>query len=103
MGNIAQGLMQIKTAVQMLQTALPNLPEGGQQHKDVLKALQSLSKHLPQGAPTAGVQQTQMGDMLRQIIRNALTQRMMSQQGPGGGAPGGMPSPPSPATPLPGA
>ena len=108
-GNFASGLMMLKNAVDMLQNALPSLPAGSQQHKDVLKSLTTLSRHLPQGAPTAGVQQTQLGDMLRNTIRNALMQRIMSQRG-GGGTPGGpgptapgAPQPPPPSTPLPGA
>jgi hypothetical protein len=96
-GNIGQGLMQLKTAVDMIQAALPLLPAGSQQHKDALKAVTSLSRHLPQGQPTAGAQQTQLGDVLRQTIRNALMQRIM-QRGSGDG--GGQPSP---STPLPGA
>jgi len=107
MGNIAQGLMQMKSAVDMLAATLNMLPTGGQQYKDVLKALQSLSRHLPQGAPVAGVQQTQLGDLLRNTVRNALMQKLMTQQqggGQQGGAqPGGMPAPPTPSTPLPGA
>ena len=109
-GNMASGLMMIKSAVDMLTTALPSLPPGSQQHKDTLKAMQQLSKHLPQGAPVAGVQQTQLGDMLRNTVRNALLQRIMaSQQGGQGGPPGGgggggpMGQPPPPSTPLPGA
>jgi hypothetical protein len=104
MGNMAQSLMQIKTACDILTQALPGLPAGGQQHKDCLRALQSLTKHLPQGQPTAGVQQTQLGDMLRMTIRNALMQKLMGQgQGPGQGQQGGMPPAPQPSTPLPGA
>jgi hypothetical protein len=108
-GNFAGGLMMVKNAVDMLQQALPSLPAGSQQHKDVLRSLQTLSRHLPQGAPTAGVQQTQLGDMLRNTVRNALMQRIMSQRG-GAGTPGGpgpsapgAPQPPPPSTPLPGA
>lgn len=104
-GNVASGLMMLKNAVDMLQAALPSLPAGSQQHKDVLKALQSLSKHLPQGAPVAGVQQTQIGDMLRNTVKNALLQRIMANRGGGGGAPGGPPGggqPPMPSSPLPG-
>jgi len=105
--------MMLKSAVDMIQQALPHLPVGGQQHRDALRAVQSLSRHLPQGAPTAGVQQTQLGDMLRSTVRNAIMQRLISQnsqnpQGPGGqgGPPSGMPGmpqPPTPSTPLPGA
>jgi uncharacterized phage infection (PIP) family protein YhgE len=105
---MAQGLMQLKTAVDMLQTALPNLMAGSQQHKDVLNALSRLTRHLPQGAPTAGVQQTQLMDLLRNTVRNALMQKLMSQRGPpGGGRQGGgggqPPQPATPSTPMPGA
>jgi hypothetical protein len=112
-GNMAQGLMQMKMAVDMLQTSLPNLAVGSQQHKDCIKAIQNLSRHLPQGAPTAGTQQTQLMDLLRSTIRNSLLQKMMSQRGGspgpqgaapdagGGGMPGGDQS--TPSTPLPGA
>ena len=90
----ANALMQIKSAVEMLQGALPGLGTGGEIHQAVLTAIRALSGHVPQGAATAGVQQTQLQDMLRNTVRNALLQRVMSQQG-GGGA--------QPSTPLPGA
>jgi hypothetical protein len=111
---MAQGLMQLKMAVDVIQQALPNLAAGSEQHKDAVKAVQALSRHLPQGAPTAGVQQTQLSDLLRNTIRNALMQRLMMQRGrrpaggmeppPGGGGDGAMPTDqqPTPSTPLPG-
>jgi hypothetical protein len=102
MGNMAQGLMQVKTAVDMLQSALPNLASGSQQHKDVIGAIGRLSRHLPQGAPTAGVQQTQLMDLLRNTVRNAIMQKLMSQRG-GQQPPGQEQQPPVPSTPLPGA
>jgi hypothetical protein len=97
MGTQAQSLMMIKQALDMLQAALPGLGTGGEIHTAVLNSLRQLSRHIPQGQPTAGVQQTQMQDMLRNTLRNALLQRVMSQQGAGGS--GG----PSPSTPIPGA
>ena len=114
-GNMAQGLMQLKTAVDMMQAALPNLATGSQQHKDAVQAISRLARHLPQGGPTAGAQQTQLGDLLRNTIRNALMQKLMAQKGSQGGPPGppdgggGGPMPPDseqsppPSTPLPGA
>jgi hypothetical protein len=103
--------MLLKSAVDVIQKALPSLMPGSQQHRDALKAVQSLSRHLPQGAPTAGVQITQLMDLLRNTKRNALMQQVMSQRGAGGGAGGGgqpQPGPgpdqqPPPSTPMPGA
>lgn len=102
MGNMAQGLMRIKTAVDMLQSALPSLPVGGQQHRDVLRAVTTLARHLPQGAPTAGVQSTFLQDLLRMTQRNALMQKLRGGGG-GAGPPGQGQQPPVPSTPLPGA
>lgn len=90
----------------MLQQALPGLAQGSPVHRDVLRALQSLSRHMAQGSPTAGVQQTQMKDMLRSLAQNALLAKIMGQQQQGGGQgapPGAMPQAPMPSTPLPGA
>lgn len=112
-GNMAQGLMQLKTAVDLMQAALPNLATGSPQHRDCVRAISSLARHLPQGAPAVGAQQTQLQDLLRSTMRNALMQKIMGQKGGGGppgppdGGGGGMPpdadqSPP-PSTPLPGA
>ena len=113
-GNMAQGLMMLKQAVDMIHAALPSLEAGSPPHKDAIKALTSITRHLPQGASTAGVQQTQLGDMLRNTARNALLQRIMAQRQQGGGPPGGgaqpggqpaggVPTQPQPSTPLPGA
>lgn len=106
-GNTGDSMMMIKNAIAMLQTALNGLPTGSPPHRDVLNALRQLSRHTVQGTPTAGVQQTQLQDLLRGTVRNAVLQRIMASQA--GGAPGG-PSegpggggPPMPATPLPGA
>jgi len=88
--------MTIKSAIDMLQNALPGLGTGGEAHSAVLTAIRALSRHVPQGEPTAGVQQTQLQDMLRQTMRNALLQRVMAQQG------GGQ-QPMSPSVPMPGA
>ena len=113
-GDQASSLTMVMNAIGMLQQALPGLAPGSPIHKDVLKAAQALSRHAPQGAPAAGVQQTQLQDLLKNVVKNALMQKLMANQGGGGksgGGPGG-PSPlgggapaqaPMPSTPLPGA
>lgn len=108
-GNQAQGLMMLKTGVEMIQQALPHLDTGSPPYRDAVRALTTLSRHLPQGAPVAGVQQTQLMDLLRNTVRNSIMQKIMSQKGGGGGPqqagpPGGPPGgAPAPSTPLPGA
>ena len=113
MGNQADALMQLKTAVDMITAALPGLDAGSKPHTQAVNALRQLSRILPQGAPTAGVQQTQLQDLLRNTIRNAIMQRLIGNQGgaqapPGAGDTGAGPAGPTdtapmPSTPLPGA
>jgi hypothetical protein len=95
-----QLLMQ---AVGLIQQALPGLPPGSPMHKDALSAATRLSRHASQGTPTAGIQSTQLQDLLRNVMRNALLHRIMGQQGGQGGQGGGQQQPPMPSTPLPGA
>jgi hypothetical protein len=107
-GNMAQGMMMLTQAHGLLTQALQMFPAGSPQWKDVHKSLGSLGRHMSQGAPETGAQQTNLMDLLRNVAKNALLQRIMQQRGgsPGGGGnePGpGAPGVPSPATPLPGA
>jgi hypothetical protein len=103
-GNQADALMKIKTAIDMIQAALPGLQSGTPAHTSALRAVQQLSRHIPQGAPTAGVQMTQLRDLMRGVAQNPLLQML---QGRGGGQAGGGgqqgQQPPNPATPMPGA
>ena len=106
-GNMAQGMQLMTMAHGQLTQALQNFPPGTPQWKDCHKALGMLAKHMAQGAPTAGVQQTSLLDMIRNVGKNMLMQQIMQKQGGagGGGAGGGPPPPgtPSPSVPLPGA
>jgi hypothetical protein len=107
-GDQASSLTMLQNALGMMQSALSGLQPGTPVHRDVLRALQSLSRHMAQGQPTAGVQQTQLQDMLRNVVRNALLSKIMGQQQQGqqrdqGGPAGAMPQAPMPSTPLPGA
>lgn len=113
-GNQAQGMMLLTQAHGLLTQALPNFPPGTPQWKATHRAIGDLGKHMSQGAPGAGVQQTQLGDMLKNVVKNALLQKIMQsrsgQGGPGSpsAGPGGPPGPeqggaPPPSMPLPGA
>jgi hypothetical protein len=106
-------MTMLMQAIGMMNQALPGLM-GHPAYQDVLKGLQRISRHLPQGSPTAGVQRTQLQDLLQNVIKNALLHRIIGQQQPKpGGSPdqpaGASPTPspmaqaPMPSTPLPGA
>lgn len=110
-GDQASSMTMLMQAIGLMQSALAGLQPGTPIQQDALRAVQRLSRHVPQGAPAAGVQRTQLEDLLRNIVKNVLLQRIMgqrNQQGaPGGGGaspiPGAMPQAPMPSTPLPGA
>jgi|SRR5882672_8073 len=98
-GDQANSLLMLKNAIDLIQQALAGLDPGSPPHRDALNALRQLSRHLPQGAPSAGAQQTQLGDILRMIGRSGLLQSLRGRQKGGGGGPPA----PMPSTPLPGA
>lgn len=109
-GDQANSMTLLMQAVGLIQHALPGLQAGTPMHRDALSAVTRLSRHVPAGAgqPTAGVQRTQLQDLLQNLIKNSLLSRLMTQQRPGpgagpegGGQPGG--PAPMPSTPLPGA
>ena len=91
--------MQIRNAIDMIQQALTGLPVGSEVHRDAISAVRTLSRHMPQGTPVAGAQQTQLQDMLRNTVRNALLQRVMAMQALGGGE---QQQPSQPSMPIPG-
>lgn len=94
MGTQGGALQKISLAVELLQQALPALPQGSSHRRSVLTALTHLDRtgqDVPQGA-----QQTAIGDLMRNQQRNAMLQRIMAQRQ---GGPQGM----QPSMPLPGA
>lgn len=101
-GDQAASMSQVQTALGMLNSALPGLL-GTPIHQHVLRTVQLLSKHMAQGQPTAGVQQTQIQDLLRNVVKNSMLSKIMGQQQQGGGEGGAMSPAPMPSTPLPGA
>lgn len=98
-GDQAGGLLKVRQATELLQTALPSLGVGSEAHHAVVKAIEALSKHIPQGAPVEGAMQTNLGDMMRNAQRQAMMQRVAAMQS---GAPGGGAAP-TPTSPIPGA
>jgi hypothetical protein len=86
-GNQAQGMAALKTAVEALTKALPQLPMGSEIHATALKSLTSLSKHMdgvdPQ--PTHGDMVQQLAAMARQSQQGG-GQNPLAAMMPGGGA-----------------
>jgi hypothetical protein len=111
---MGQSISLIQQAYGFLKQAHLGLPPGSDIERHVGKTLLGLGKFLPQGQPGMGVQQTQVQDLLRNIVKNALVAKItgqMKQPRPGAGQqpappgapPGAMAQAPMPSTPLPGA
>lgn len=98
-GTQANAMMLLQNAIQMIQKAAMGLPAGSPMHRDATRAVGSLSRHLSQGQPTAGVQQTQLSDLLRMVAKSGLLQMLRGQGGDQNGDAG---QAPMPSTPLPG-
>lgn len=101
-GNTADSLNLLRTAIGMLEKALPGFPDGSQQKRDIYGALQRLGRHMSQSDSTAGVEKTQFTDMIRNIAQSPLLARIRQMLAGGQGQGGPPPTPPMPSTPLPG-
>lgn len=107
-GTQGGALQKIAMAVELLQSALPALPNGSHHRRSVLTALTHLDRMGGREVPM-GAQQTGIQDLLRAHAQNAMMQRLMQQRGGqagppgGGGGPVGPPPGMQPSTPMPGA
>lgn len=95
MGNAAQGMAAVKTAVEALTKALPSLPMGSDLHKAALSSLTTLTKHLDDG----GLPQPGGDDQVQQLAAMARAAQQGGQSPlagmmPGGGGGDGAPPPP---------
>ena len=95
-GTQAGAHIKLLQGMTLLKQALLELPPGSKIHAGVTKAIGDLDKHVADTQETRGAQQTGAGNLMANIIRQALLQR--AQQGAGGARPQ-LP----PATPIPGA
>lgn len=85
---------QVKQALIMLETALPQLALESPLHGAVRKSINDLAKHLPAAsASSPGLQNSMVRDLaLRQQQQSPLIAAMMARgAAPGGAAPGGQP------------
>ena len=95
-GLAVQAMGKVRTAVKMLQEALPQLPMGGELHVEVLNSVKSLTKHLESGDQNKGMDLMELLNMARAAKEAQPMQALnrafpSSQNAPpalaGGGAP----------------
>jgi len=99
-GNALAAASKVKSAVTLLQEALPAIPMGSDVHNDVLKAVAMLAKHSENQPATDQSQITQLMALIQKLATqqpNAALQRMAAPSSPN--APPALPPPPSPGGP----
>ena len=99
-GNALAALADVKTALTLLQKALPAIPMGTPVHSDILKTVSMLAKHIPEQGAGGGAQVAGLQALISQIAQqqpNAALARMAQQHSPM--APPAMAPQPSPGAP----
>lgn len=86
-GLAADSMSKVRTAVQMLEVALPGLPLGSDPHKAVLSAVQSLSKVVPPSNEVPGVQMTQLAGLQQKAQQSGMLQQLAAAMGQGENVP----------------
>ncbi len=99
LGNTAQGMAGVKTAVEALQKALPSLPMGSDIQKTVLKALSSITPHLDDMGdsgikPDHDAMVQQLAALARQQQQGGPNPMAAMMPGGAGGGDGAAPPPP---------
>ena len=94
MGAQADGLGDVRTAIGMLQAALPKISMGSEAHKAIVKAIQLVSPHIPGGDDTTKLHLAQLAQLADNARRHAMLAHL--QQAGAGGAPAPMMAPTTP-------
>lgn len=99
LGAEAHAAGQVKQALIMLETALPQIGLQSPLHKAVTSAITNLAKHLPAGsAQQSGIQESMLRDLALKAKQQSPMIAAMQGGGPPPGAagapPGGMPESP---------
>jgi hypothetical protein len=91
-GAQAAALSEVRTAIQILEKALPGLGTGTEPYTAALNAIKALARHASPSSEIPGQQQTALRNLQANAGRDqGLQQLMRSMGGAQGGAPGGMP------------
>lgn len=97
-GTAAEGMLKVRSAIKLLESALPMIPMGSPLHDKILSATKGLLDAMPDEDPSmAGPQQTNLLELMRSMSAAAPT-GMLQRLGAGGGGPptGPMLPPPMP-------
>ena len=77
MGNSVKAMSDIRNAVKMLESALPNIPMGSPLHAEILNSTKSIIKHLQQGDGSAGLDLMSLLQMARGASQAQPMQALM--------------------------
>lgn len=91
-GAKQMGMVQVETAMQMLEQALPQLGSSSPEGASVLKAMTALSKHFAR-SQSKDLVPAQIAEMARSQQQSPLAQMIGSGAAPQGAAPAAAPMP----------
>ena len=92
-GSSAGAMSKVREAINILQSALPELSPGTDEHKAVLNAISSMSKYVAPSAQVPGIQKTTLSGLQQSAQQSAMLRNLMSSLG-GANAGGGGATPP---------
>ena len=95
-GMMHQGMSGVKTALEMLQKSVSELPMGSPLHQKVLKFIADISKELGSNQEQGGPDVAQRVASMARQGPNPQAQAAMSKLFPPQGGAGGSPAPPQP-------
>lgn len=104
-GGHAAALAKVRSAVDMLEDALRELPVGMDDHKAVSESITKLAKIVPASEQQPGIQMSALRQLMQNAKKSAPLQALLRAAQQKGGAPGGAPgagAPPGAGGPPPG-
>ena len=98
-GNTQAAMTKIKNSIQMLQSALPDIPMGNPLHEWVLNTVKNGAKHMTESGENKGLELQQLIQQAKNSAQSAPMAAMarMFPQGGGASTPPAMPSAQPPA------
>lgn len=91
-GNTQAAMTKIKNAIQMLQSALPDVPMGNPLHEWLLNTVKKGAEHMTESTDNKGLELQQLIQMAKQSAQSAPMNAMARMFPSGAGAPPAMPA-----------